>query len=129
MILILFILIIFYFINTENFNTLLDSNIICPDNTILHNNLCYDKVKPKCIDKATIINDMCYFSNIIECPINYKLVNENCIGYGPQICQDGYNFMDNKCIKLAGQPMCQDGTIPKGPECDLFNGYISNLNS
>jgi len=125
-IIILFILIIFYFVNTEYF---LDLSIICLDNTILYNNLFYYKVAPKCIDKATIINNMCYFPDITTCPINYTLVNEDCIGTGIQLCQDGYNLINNKCIKLAGQPMCPDGTIPLGSECNLYNGFISNLYS
>lgn len=139
MILILFILITCYLLCNyfvsylsyksalEKFNTLLDDKVTCPTNAILYNNLCYDKAIPSCVKKATIIDGVCYFPDIFVCPINYKLDNDNCIGKGKQICPDGYNLQNNKCIKIAGQAICPDGSIPKGPNCDLDNGYISNL--
>jgi len=127
-ILILFILILCYLLTTEQFNTLLDDIVTCPDNAILYNNLCYNKSVPTCIKKATIIDGICYFPDIFVCPDHYTLTNNDCIGTGVKICQDGYNLQNNKCIKLAGQAICPDGSIPKGPNCDLDNGYISNLN-
>ena len=126
-ILILFILIVCYLLSYENFNTLLDDIVTCPNNAILHDNLCYDNVVPSCIKKASMIDGVCYFTDIFVCPINYKLENNDCIGIGTKICYDGYNLQNNKCIKIAGQAICPDGSIPKGPKCDLISGYISNL--
>ena len=128
-ILIIFILIIFYLFTLlqsctvcksyqpEQLNDLLDLTTTCPDNTILYNNLCYNKVTPTCIKNATIIDDICYFPDIFVCPYNYTLTNNECKSDFPKpvkmICPDGYNLLNNKCIKIAGQAVCPDGSIPK----------------
>jgi len=131
MIIILIILILCYLLSYEHFNTLLDDIVTCPPNATLYNNLCYEKAIPTCIKKATMIDGICYFPDIFVCPDNYTLTNNDCVSNYPKpvpkMCPDGYKLKDNKCIKLAGLPTCPDGSLARNGNCDLNNGYISNL--